>query len=98
MSMSKKEVVADKVAYKSRAVVSKDGAVYCLVSFEELDHLTGRLMQMCELNGDAEQREALKRTIKQITKDWLNNQYRDGGYDDWGNPFTDYIEANTPKI
>ena len=72
--------------------VSKGNTIYPLISFKELDTLTGRLMQMCELNGDVEQREALKRTIKQITKDWLHDQYREAGYDRWGEPVSDEIK------
>lgn len=51
------------------------------VSHQELDSLIGRLMQMCDLTGDLEQRTALKSTIKQISRDWLDNLYEDSGYE-----------------
>lgn len=54
-----------------------------LVSHQELDNLVGRLMQMCDLTGDLEQRKALKDTIKQISRDWLDGLYEDSGYDKW---------------
>lgn len=76
-----------------KEAVSKDGAIYTLISFQELDSLTGRLMQMCELNGDREQREALKRSIKDITKDWLHSQYRNAGFDEWGHPLSEDVKA-----
>jgi hypothetical protein len=50
------------------------------VSHQELDNLVGRLMQMCDLTGDIEQRKALKGTIKQISRDWLDNLYEESGY------------------
>jgi len=51
------------------------------VSHQELDNLVGRLMQMCDLTGDLEQRIALKSTIKQISRDWLDTLYEDSGYE-----------------
>ena len=56
---------------------------YVLVSHTELDSLVGRLMQMCDLTGDMEQRKALKDTIKRTGRDWLDDLYRDSGYDKW---------------
>lgn len=56
---------------------------YVLVSHAELDGLVGRLMQMCDLTGDAKQRKALKDTIKQISRDWLDDLYIDSGYNKW---------------
>ena len=50
------------------------------VSHAELDTLVGRLMQMCDLIGDVDQRDALKRTIKQISRDWLDDLYEESGY------------------
>jgi hypothetical protein len=52
-----------------------------LVSHQELDNLIGRLMQMCDLTGDLEQRAALKSTIKQTSRDWLDTLYDDAGYE-----------------
>lgn len=51
------------------------------VSHQELDGLVGRLMQICDLTGDLKQRTALKSTIKQISRDWLDNLYEDAGYE-----------------
>lgn len=58
------------------------GGYYAVhVSHQELDNLIGRQMQMCDLIGDVEQRAALKSTIKQLTREWLDNLYEDSGYD-----------------
>lgn len=51
------------------------------ISHYELDTLVGRLMQMCDLTGDLEQRSALKSTIKQVSREWLDNLYEDAGYE-----------------
>ena len=53
------------------------------VSHKELDDLIGRLMQMCDLIGDVQQRKALKDTIKRITREWLDSRYENLGYDRW---------------
>lgn len=55
--------------------------IYVLVSHAELDSLVGRYMQMCDLIGDVEQRKALKDTIKQISRTWLDDLYEQSGYD-----------------
>ena len=59
---------------------------YVLVSHSELDTLVGRLMQMCDLTGDMEQRKALKSTIKTITREWLDELYQESGCDKWDGP------------
>lgn len=56
--------------------------LYVPVSHQELDDLIGRLMQMCELTGDLEQRRALKSEIKLRTRGWLDNIYAEAGYRD----------------
>jgi len=53
------------------------------ISHSELDTLVGRLMQMCDLTGDKEQRKALKDTIKLTCRDWLDQVYDMKGYDKW---------------
>lgn len=58
-----------------------DGRIAVTVSHIELGNLVGRLMQMCDLIGDVEQRNALKSTIKQISREWLDENYRIAGYD-----------------
>ena len=75
-----------KIGYKSLIEVgNENGSAYyaVIVSHNELDYLVGRLMQMCDLTGDIEQRQALKSTIKQISRDWLDGLYEDSGYDKW---------------
>jgi len=54
------------------------------ISHKQLDTLVGRLMQMCDLIGDTQQRKALKDTIKQNCRDWLDDEYTDAGYDRFG--------------
>ena len=56
---------------------------YVLVSHTELDALVGRLMQIFDLNGDVEQRNALKSETKQRCREWLDNAYKEAGYDKW---------------
>ena len=73
-------------SYSRKLVLVPDGEtgghVYAVpVSHKELDSLIGRLMQMCDLIGDVEQRTALKSTIKQINRDWLDNLYEESGYE-----------------
>lgn len=54
------------------------------ISHQQVNSLIGQLMQMCDLIGDVEQRKALKDTIKRITRDWLDAEYTDAGYDRFG--------------
>jgi hypothetical protein len=58
-------------------------SVFVLVSHRELDGLVGRLMQLCDLTGDTEQRRALKDEIKHRSRDWLDDLYNQSGYDKW---------------
>ena len=76
-----KKVEQDTKA-RHRVLIEADG-YYVPVSHTELDNLVGRLMQMCDLTGDQEQRAALKSTIKQISRDWLDDEYSMNGYDKW---------------
>lgn len=81
--MSDKDFVAGR---SYRTLLTIDGgsaepsssAVY--IHHGDLDHLIGRLMQMCDLIGDVEQRSALKSTIKQINREWLDSLYEESGY------------------
>lgn len=68
-----------------KAPTGNPGETYyaTLVSHQELDNLIGRLMQMCDLTGDIEQRKALKDTIKRLTREWLDSLYEESGYDKW---------------
>ena len=84
-----KRLIAMKPAH--RVLVDADGAYYVPISHQELDNLVGRLMQMCDLTGDQEQRVALKSTIKQITRDWLDDEYKMNGYDKWDGAREDAI-------
>lgn len=79
------EIIYEGTHYKGnrRLVGEEKGAVYVPVSHEEIGNLIGRLMQMCDLLGDVEQRRALKSTIKQITREWLDSEYDLLGYDKW---------------
>ena len=72
------EVVVNKML---PLVEVSDWGYYVLISHEQIDGLIGRLMQMYELMGDIEQRNALKRETKSKIRDWLNDQYSDAGYD-----------------
>lgn len=62
-------------------IQTKDGVYTVLVSHKELDELVGRLMQMFELNGDVEQRNALKQETKWRCREWLDALYSDSGYE-----------------
>lgn len=80
------EVEQSEISYSRKLVLAPDhdlGGHICAVtvSHKELDGLVGRLMQMCDLIGDREQRNALKSTIKQISREWLDNLYEESGYD-----------------
>lgn len=88
--MSHKTEVLNDVGFSKKLVHTNNGSLpdgvksmYVLTSHEELDSLVGRLMQMCDLIGDVEQRKALKDTIKQISREWLDNLYEESGYDKW---------------
>lgn len=58
----------------------QNGAYYVLVSHQELDSLIGRMMQLFELNGDIEQRDALKQEFKWRSREWLDELYTMAGY------------------
>lgn len=60
-----------------------DGRLGVTVSHLELGNLIGELCRMFELNGDVEQREALKRTIKEVSRRWLDGIYEEAGYSNW---------------
>ncbi len=64
--------------------VTQPHSIYVTVSHSELDGLVGRMMQMCDLIGDPQQRKALKDTIKRNCRDWMNDQYESAGYDQFG--------------
>jgi len=70
------------------------------INHEHMDSLIGRLMQMCDLTGDLEQRKALKDTIKQICREWLNSEYEICRYDRWAGaaPGTRTVEAKRYQI
>lgn len=63
-----------------KPLVSTKTGYYVLISHHELDDLIGRLMQMLELNGDVEQRNALKQETKWRCRSWLDTRYEQGGY------------------
>lgn len=79
-----REVVAENMYVRPLVEtdkISNVASMYVLVSHQELDNLVGRLMQMCELMGDIEQRNALKQEIKSRSREWLDGLYESSGYD-----------------
>lgn len=80
--MSEETVKASEPDLGFRVLIENDG-YYVLVSHKELDDLIGRTMQMFELNGDIEQRNALKQEFKWRARAWLDNLYADSGYRDF---------------
>jgi len=58
----------------------QDDGLFVMVSHQELDDLIGRTMQMFELNGDVEQRNALKQEFKWRARAWLDEIYNSSGY------------------
>lgn len=76
---------------KYKPLIEND-AYYVLVSHQELDDLIGQLMHMFELNGDVEQRNALKRETKWKCRDWLDDLYEESGY------FRDHTVAKDAPI
>jgi hypothetical protein len=96
------EVSENGVSYRGFLVETGNG-ILVPISHWELDTLVGRLMQMCDLIGDVEQRSALKSTIKQITREWLDNEYDNRGYDKWtgqrkGSHYIDATESGDAVI
>lgn len=91
MRLEKESVTAiGRVAPLKRKIVHSvnddafgGAAYYALVSHRELDGLVARLMQMYELNGDVEQRNALKNETKNRSREWLDSLYEEAGYDRW---------------
>lgn len=78
------ESISNTRSYKTLVQLDDDGTPSFLavpIHHGNLDNLIGRLMQMCDLIGDVSQRKALKDTIKQITRDWLDDEYTEAGYD-----------------
>lgn len=61
-------------------LIQTGGPIQVTVSHLDLGNLIGRLMQMADLMGDTAQREAVKRTIKRESRDWLNGIYEEAGY------------------
>jgi len=80
--MSEETAIASEPDIGFRVLIENDG-YYVLVSHRELDDLIGRTMQMFELNGDVEQRNALKQEFKWRARAWLDNLYKDSGYRDF---------------
>jgi hypothetical protein len=84
--MSKKELGAvefgtvDWETVKVDPLIAHKDSYYVLISHQELDHLVGRLMQMCDVMGDKEQRDAVKSEIKYRTREWLDDKYAMAGY------------------
>lgn len=81
--MEKVEEVVVKASRSYKPIVENNGFYFVLVSHKELDDLIGKLMHMFELNGDVEQRNALKQETKWRCRDWLDDLYQESGYDKW---------------
>ena len=60
------------------------GPIQVSLHHGDLGNLIGRLMQMADLMGDTAQREAVKRTIKRESRDWLDGIYNEAGYKEAG--------------
>lgn len=79
--MSKVGRVATPLIQEELAYQTKEYVMSVPINHQDMDYLIGRLMQMCDLIGDAEQRKALKDTIKQHCRNWLDEEYANHGYD-----------------
>lgn len=88
--------MSKEISYERPLVRYSDGFVSVPVNHKDLDDLIGRLMQMCELTGDVEQRRALKSEIKLRSRDWLDGLYSSTGYDKFTGtpPETHVIDFN----
>lgn len=74
-------------------VQNEEGQVYVMVSHEELNGLIARLMHIAELNSDKEYRGALKGEMKFVSRTWLDDLYKQAGYDNH-----DYDKSKVVKI
>lgn len=84
--MSKARPVKEGPSYIQLVTVPEGGHHVDAVPIHHgnLDTLVGRLMQMFDLNGDVQQREAQKSSAKMICRDWLDDTYKEVcGYDKW---------------
>ena len=71
-----------KRIFGSRPLLQQDG-LYVMISHKELDNLIATLMHLAELDSDKEHREAIKGEIKHRVRNWLDNEYRDAGYENY---------------
>lgn len=55
--------------------------LYVMISHQELNDLIAQLMHIAELDSDKEHREALKGELKYRVRSWLDEQYREAGYE-----------------
>lgn len=77
--------------------IIQDDGYYVMVSHRELDDLVGRMMMVFELNGDVEQRNALKQEFKWRARNWLDDIYKMSGYDslaDYVSPQARVVDIN----
>lgn len=61
----------------------QQGYLYVMISHEELNNLVAKLMHIAELDSDKEHREALKGELKHQVRNWLDEQYREAGYENY---------------
>lgn len=65
-----------------RPLIQKD-YFYVMISHKELDDLVSRLMHVVELDSDKEHRDALKGELKWRVRQWLDEEYREAGYENY---------------
>lgn len=75
--------------FGKRPLIRQD-YLYVMISHKELDDLVAKLMHIAELDSDKEHREALKGELKYQVRSWLDEQYREAGYENY-----DIIEGAT---
>lgn len=70
------------VAHEDRLIIREDGD-FVAIHHGHLDNLVGSVMAVLDMNGDTVQRDAQKSEIKMRIRDWLNEQYRLCGYEEY---------------
>jgi hypothetical protein len=76
-----RQVLKDYRILSERPLIDQNGRVYVMISHSELDNLIGSLMHLMDLNSDVQFREAMKSEIKMRTRQWLNDEYCNSGYE-----------------
>ena len=87
MNKIKSSVTAQDFSQEKPLIeINSKGAqgIYVPISHGEVDHLLGSLLHLMDLNSDVQFREAMKSEIKQRVRQWLDNEYSDIGYRNYG--------------